>query len=144
MTREGVVRDGFSRSGGARPGDDLVPTVRVEPVRLPDVDVDPVRLSRRELPGGDGVGVLDGDDRTSYVAPAEVLFDTDSAELRAAAGRRCESIARRIRASRPAPGCWSRATPTTAETTTTGCSSPSAGPRPWRTGWSTSPGSTAA
>jgi outer membrane protein OmpA-like peptidoglycan-associated protein len=101
VTREGAVRRGFSRSGGARAGDELVPTVRLEPVRLPDVDVEPVRLSRQELAGGDGVGVLDGDDRTSYVAPAEVLFDTDSPELRPGAGPALREIARQIRADAP-------------------------------------------
>jgi outer membrane protein OmpA-like peptidoglycan-associated protein len=100
VSRPGVVREAFSRDGGARPGDDLVPTVRLEAVGLPDVDVDPVRLSRHELSGG--IGRLDGDDRTSYVAPARVLFDTDSAELRPGAGPALLEIARRVRADAPA------------------------------------------
>lgn len=99
VTRGGVIRPGFSRNGGARPGDDLVPTVRIEAVRLPDVDIDPVRLTRRALPGG--VGVLDGDDRTSYVAPAQVLFDSDQAELRPGADEALHSIVRQIRAEAP-------------------------------------------
>ena len=99
VTREGVVRPGFSRNGGARPGDDLVPTVRVDAVRLPDVDVEPVRLTRRELPGG--IGVLDGDERTSYVAPARVLFDSDQAELRPGADEALRSIVRQISAEAP-------------------------------------------
>ncbi|HCB03891.1 MAG TPA: OmpA family protein [Nocardioides sp.] len=99
VTRPGLVREGFSRPGGARPGDDVVATVRLDAVELPDVDIDPVRLSRQELAGG--VGRLDGDDRTSYVAPAQVLFDTDSAELRPGAGPALREIATQLRAEAP-------------------------------------------
>lgn len=99
VTRAGVIRAGFSRNGGARPGDDLVPTVRLEAVRLPDVDVEPVRLTRRELPGG--VGVLDGDERTSYVAPGRVLFDSDQAELRPGADAALRRIVAEIEAETP-------------------------------------------
>ena len=99
VTRAGVVRPGFSRNGGARPGDDLVPTVRVEAVRLPDLDVDPVRLTRRELAGD--VGVVDGDDRTSYVAPARLLFATDSAALRPGSDAALRRIVRTILATTP-------------------------------------------
>ncbi|WP_127481103.1 OmpA family protein [Nocardioides pantholopis] len=79
-SRDGVIREGFSRDGAARPGDDLVATVRIPPVRLPDVDVDPERLERTEI--GGGLGRVDGDGSTSWVAPAAVLFDTDEAILR--------------------------------------------------------------
>lgn len=101
VTRAGVVREGFARNGGARPGDDRVPTVRVPEVRMPDVDVDPVRLTRRELPNSP-VAELEGSGRTSYVAPAEVLFAKDSAGLRSSAVSALRAIAREIR--RTAPG----------------------------------------
>jgi outer membrane protein OmpA-like peptidoglycan-associated protein len=99
VTRLGVVREGFSRPGAARPGDDLVPTVRLEAVSLPDVDLDPERLTRQELTGE--VSQLRGDERTSYMAPASVLFDTDSAELRPGADRALTEIAGRIKAGTP-------------------------------------------
>ena len=101
VTREGVVRQGFSRAGGARSGDDLVATVRIEPVRLPDVDIEPVRLERKELRGGDGVGVLDGDTGTSYVAPAQVLFASDQSTLQPGAIPALRAIARQLRADAP-------------------------------------------
>lgn len=101
VTRQGVVREGFSRAGGARPGDELVATVRIEPVRVPDVDIEPERLERKELRGADGVGVLDDDGRTSYVAPARVLFDSDQSALRSVAIPALRAIARQIRTDAP-------------------------------------------
>jgi outer membrane protein OmpA-like peptidoglycan-associated protein len=69
-------------------------------VRLPDVDVDPERLVRRELPRSE-VGVLSGAGGTSYVAPSGVLFDTDEARLRPDAVSALRTIAREIRRSAP-------------------------------------------
>ncbi|WP_182526429.1 OmpA family protein [Nocardioides dongkuii] len=96
-TRDGVVREGFSRDGAARPGDDLVPTVRIPPVRLPDVDVDPERLERTEI--GGGVGRMEGNGTTSWVAPAAVLFDTDEATLRPEAVAALRTILAQVRAA---------------------------------------------
>ena len=101
VTRAGVVREGFSRNGAARPGDDLVPTVRIDPVRVPDVDVEPTRLERRELPGRDDVGLFADGERTSFVAPAAVLFDTDRYALRADAVDALRAIASKIRRAGP-------------------------------------------
>lgn len=95
VTRAGVVREALSRNGIARPGTTRpehcveggclppveVETVRLEPVRLDDVDVDPGRLERRTLQGSSQVGVVTGEDRTSYVAPGDLLFALDSATL---------------------------------------------------------------
>jgi outer membrane protein OmpA-like peptidoglycan-associated protein len=99
VTRPGVVRQGQSRPGAARPGAarpetcagaECVPELRVdavelEPVELPDVDVEPARLRRQELDVDESdvdVDVFEGDATTSFVAPGDVLFDTDSATLR--------------------------------------------------------------
>ena len=67
---------------------------------VPAVDVDPVRLQTRRLPGASSAEVEDTD-RTSFVAPARVLFATDSAELRPAAYPELRTIARRIAARAP-------------------------------------------
>ncbi len=101
VTREGVVREGFSRDGAARPGDDVVPTVRIPPAQVPDVDVEPERLERRELRGRRDVGLYDDGERTSYVAPAAVLFDTDEFVLRPDAVAALRTIAAEIRRTGP-------------------------------------------
>lgn len=96
VTRAGVVREGFSRPGAARQGYGDIEAVRIEPVDVPDVDVEPQRLQSVRLAGSNGVRQLRGGNVTSFVAPAKVLFDTDSAELRAAAVPSLRVIARRI------------------------------------------------
>ena len=115
VSRAGAVREGFSRSGVARSGGSrgrqcdgegcvagvFVPTVRLEPVRLPDVDVDPGRLESRTLPGASEVDVLAGEGRVSYVAPSRVLFATDSSRIRPEADESLAAILRRIRAAFP-------------------------------------------
>ncbi|MGH3368678.1 MAG: OmpA family protein, partial [Nocardioidaceae bacterium] len=113
VTRKGVVRRGVARSGAARPGgthrgtcdgsscEIRVETVRIPPVRLPDVDVDPGRLESRKLPGQGRVDVLTGDDKISYVAPGDVLFDTDQAVIRPDAAKALRDIAAQIRARTP-------------------------------------------
>ena len=73
----------------------VVPAVRLEPVRVDDVDVDPVRLTRERV--GGSVDVITGDDRRSYVAPGDVLFATDQATLRPAATRALRTIADLVR-----------------------------------------------
>jgi outer membrane protein OmpA-like peptidoglycan-associated protein len=94
VSRPGVVRMELSRPGGARPGTSRprrcgdvgclpevrVEAVRVERVQLPDVDIDPVRLESQDL--AEGVDVLRGGDEITYVAPGDVLFDTDQATIR--------------------------------------------------------------
>jgi outer membrane protein OmpA-like peptidoglycan-associated protein len=110
IVREGVARNGIARSGGVRPrqcdDSDCVPevtvgTVRLEPVRLPGVDVEPARLRSRELPGEQDLDVLTGASGTAYVAPARVLFETDRAEIRPQAAAALRTIARRIRRGSP-------------------------------------------
>lgn len=115
VTRAGVVREGFSRDGASRPGDtrpgvcagdECVPEIRIdavaiEPVRLPDVDVDPARLASRDLPGRSDVQVLTGQGRASYVAPAKVLFDSESAAIRPGAAAALRAIARQIERRHP-------------------------------------------
>ncbi|MEU4395103.1 OmpA family protein [Kribbella sp. NPDC023855] len=111
VTREGVVRRGVSRNGAARPGgfvkgdgglpDLRVPTVKVPEVRLPDVDVDPARLESRKLPGQEKVEVFTGEGKTSYVAPGDVLFDTDQATIRPDAAKALHAIALKIKAASP-------------------------------------------
>lgn len=105
VTRKGVVRRGVSRPGAARPGGSedgvRVETVKLEPVRLPDVDVDPARLESRKLPGQDKVDVFTGEGKVSYVAPGDVLFDTDQATIRPDAARALHAIAVKIRATSP-------------------------------------------
>lgn len=101
VTRPGIVREGFSRPGGARPGfGDKVPAVRVPALSVPAVDIDPTRLRTRRLPGASSEEVEDAD-RTSFVAPAQVLFATDSAALRPAAFPELRAIARQIAARAP-------------------------------------------
>jgi outer membrane protein OmpA-like peptidoglycan-associated protein len=109
VTRRGIVRAGVSRNGTARPGGQRrsacdasgcvpevrVETVRIQAVRLPDVDVDPARLESRKLPGQD-VDVFTGEGKTSYVAPGDVLFDTDQATIRPDAARALRAIAVQI------------------------------------------------
>lgn len=104
VSRAGVVREGFSRDGVARPGrtrpeqcddDDCtpaleVPTVRLDPVRLPDVDIDPGRLESRTI--ARDVSVVSGEDRVSYVAPGSVLFELERAELQPAAAQALRTI----------------------------------------------------
>ena len=103
---------------------------RCAPVRLPDVDVDPARLESRKLPGQDKVDVFTGEGKVSYVAPGDVLFDTDQASIRPDA---CEGSARDRAEDQGEPprtrDSGSRATPTTAATRRTVCGCPSAGPR---------------
>jgi outer membrane protein OmpA-like peptidoglycan-associated protein len=70
--------------------------VRIDPVQVPDVDIEPQRLQSVKLAGSDDVRQLRGGSVTSFVAPARVLFDTDSAELRTAAVPSLRAIARRI------------------------------------------------
>jgi outer membrane protein OmpA-like peptidoglycan-associated protein len=111
VTRKGVVRRGISRNGAARPGgfvkgDGTVPdlriqTVKVPEVKLPDVDVDPARLESRKLPGQDKVDVFTGEGKTSYVAPGDVLFDTDQATIRPDAAKALHAIAMKIQAASP-------------------------------------------
>lgn len=111
VSRAGVVRQelsrpGVARSGGVRPracGDEgcvpeaEVETVRLEPVRLAGVDVEPGRLESRELQGEARVDVLTGDGGTSYVAPGDVLFDTAQATIRPDAGAALQAIADQVR-----------------------------------------------
>jgi outer membrane protein OmpA-like peptidoglycan-associated protein len=111
VSRPGVVREGFARNGVARPGGTrprtcdgdacvagvVVPTIRLEPVRLPDVDVEPVRLRSRDLRGPGGVRVIRGDQRIAYVAPGSVLFATESAVIRPDAEDALDAILERIR-----------------------------------------------
>jgi outer membrane protein OmpA-like peptidoglycan-associated protein len=104
VTRPGIVRQGLSRNGAARPGgsraDVTVDTVRLEPVRLPDVDVDPERLGVVKL--RDEVTRIGEGDAASFVAPADVLFDVDRATLRPAAGKALTALARQLEGtSRP-------------------------------------------
>jgi outer membrane protein OmpA-like peptidoglycan-associated protein len=113
VTREGVVRKGVARNGLARPGgvrpgrcddDDCVPevrvpTVRLAPVRLPAVDVDPARLESRELRAERRVDVLVGAGETAYVAPGDVLFDSEQATIRPDAARALRAIAAKLRAT---------------------------------------------
>jgi len=105
VSRDGIVREQLSRYGTARSGGIVdgveIPTVRLEPVRLPDVDVDPARLARRDLPGQKDVMVMTGEGRTAYVAPSGVLFDTDQASLRPDATAALLAIARQIKAAAP-------------------------------------------
>jgi outer membrane protein OmpA-like peptidoglycan-associated protein len=111
VTRKGVVRRGESRNGAARPGGKLqsdgdrpevqVPTVKIAEVKLPDVDVDPARLESRKLPGQDKVDVFTGEGKISYVAPGDVLFDTDQATIRPDAAKALHAIALKIKASAP-------------------------------------------
>jgi outer membrane protein OmpA-like peptidoglycan-associated protein len=105
VTRRGVVRKGVARNGAARPGGDAggvrVETVRLEPVRLPDVDIEPGRLESRKLKGRSDVDVLTGEGTVSYVAPGNVLFDTDESAIRPDAGAALRSIAAQIRAKTP-------------------------------------------
>jgi outer membrane protein OmpA-like peptidoglycan-associated protein len=114
VTRNGVVREGVSRNGAARPGgkrksacdaSGCVPEVRVEPVRipavrLPDVDVDPARLESRKL-SGQNIDVFTGEGKTSYVAPGDVLFDTDQATIRPDAAHALRAIAAQIKIRTP-------------------------------------------
>jgi outer membrane protein OmpA-like peptidoglycan-associated protein len=111
VTRKGVVRRGVARNGAARPGGFVkgdgelpelrVPTVKVPEVRLPDVDVDPARLESRKLPGQERVEVFTGEGKTSYVAPGDVLFDTDEATIRPDAAKALHAIALKIKAASP-------------------------------------------
>lgn len=116
VSRAGVVRDEASRPGGARPGsgrpehcagdDECVPEVRVgavriEPLVVPDVDVDPGRLQSQELDAG--VDVFSGDGDASFVAPGDVLFGTDEATIRADAAAALGVVAEQI-AAVAAPG----------------------------------------
>jgi len=105
VTRKGVVRRGVARNGAARPGSSeqgvKVETVKVAPVRLPDVDVDPARLESRKLPGQDKVDVFTGEGKVSYVAPGDVLFDTDQAVIRPDAAKALHAIALKIKAASP-------------------------------------------
>ncbi|MEV6282926.1 OmpA family protein [Kribbella sp. NPDC051770] len=107
VTRKGVVRREVSRNGGARPGGSAdgvaVETVKLEPVRLPGVDVDPARLESRKLPGQDKVDVFTGEGKISYVAPGDVLFDTDQAAIRPDAARALHAIAVKIKAANARP-----------------------------------------
>ncbi len=111
VTRKGVVRRGESRNGAARPGshvqgegdrpDIQVGTVKIPEVKLPDVDVDPARLESRKLPGQDKVDVFTGEGSVSYVAPGDVLFDTEKATIRPDAAKALHAIALKIKASAP-------------------------------------------
>jgi outer membrane protein OmpA-like peptidoglycan-associated protein len=105
VTRKGVVRRGVSRPGTARPGGSengvKVETVKLEPARLPDVDVDPARLESRKLPGQDKVDVFTGEGKISYVAPGDVLFDTEQWTIRPDAARALHAIALKIKAGSP-------------------------------------------
>jgi outer membrane protein OmpA-like peptidoglycan-associated protein len=111
VTRKGVVRRGVARNGAARPGgfvkgggeipDLRIQTVKVPEVRLPDVDVDPARLESRKLPGQDKVEVFTGEGVVSYVAPGDVLFDTDQATIRPDAAKALHAIALKIQAASP-------------------------------------------
>lgn len=108
VSRAGVVREGFSRDGVARPGRTRpeqcgdsgcepaleVATVRLEPVRLPDVDIDPGRLESRRVTSD--ISVVSGEKRVSYVAPGAVLFELERAELRPAAEQALQEILTRI------------------------------------------------
>ncbi|MEV6411265.1 OmpA family protein [Kribbella sp. NPDC051718] len=111
VTRKGVVRRGVSRNGAARPGgfvkgegsvpDLRIQTVKVPEVRLPDVDVDPARLESRKLPGQEKVDVFTGEGKVSYVAPGDVLFDTDKATIRPDAAKALHAIAVKIKGEHP-------------------------------------------
>jgi outer membrane protein OmpA-like peptidoglycan-associated protein len=115
VTRKGVVRRGVARNGTARPGgtsksdcsgsgclpEVKVETVRIPPVRLPDVDVDPARLESRKLPGQSKIDVFTGDGKVSYVAPGDVVFDTDQATIRPDAASALHAIAVKIKAASP-------------------------------------------
>jgi len=111
VTRKGVVRRGVARNGAARPGgfvrgdgdvpDFRVQTVKVPEIRLPDVDVDPARLESRKLPGSDEVDVFTGEGAVSYVAPGDVLFDTEQATIRPDAAKALHAIALKIKAGSP-------------------------------------------
>ena len=111
VTRKGVVRRGVARNGAARPGgfvkgegeipDLRIQTVKVPEVRLPDVDVDPARLESRKLPGQEKVEVFTGEGKVSYVAPGDVLFDTDQATIRPDAAKALHAIALKIQAASP-------------------------------------------
>lgn len=105
VTRKGAVRKGIARNGAARPGGSAggvrVDTVRIPPVRLPDVDVEPGRLESRKLSGRSEVDVLTGEGTVSYVAPGNVLFDTDKSEIRRDAEAALRDIAAQIKAKTP-------------------------------------------
>jgi outer membrane protein OmpA-like peptidoglycan-associated protein len=110
VTRKGVVRRGVARNGSARPGGRVkadgdrpefrVESVKIPAVRLPAVDIDPIRLESRKLPG-QNVDVFTGDDKVSYVAPGDVLFDTDQATIRPDAAKALHAIAVKIKAAYP-------------------------------------------
>ena len=68
--------------------------MRIEPVRLPDVDVDPARLRSEDLDAE--VDVISGDGEDAFVTPGDVLFDTDSATLRPEAAAALAVIAEEI------------------------------------------------
>jgi outer membrane protein OmpA-like peptidoglycan-associated protein len=110
VVREGFSRDGVARPGGVRAGtcgDDgcegrvRVDAVRLPPVRLPDVDIAPLRLATVRLAGRDDLDVVRGHHGTAYVAPANVLFDTDQYRIRPDAGAALHLIADRIRSTAP-------------------------------------------
>ncbi len=105
VTRKGVVREGVARNGAARPGGSQssvrVETVRIPPVRLPDIDVDPGRLESRKLKGRSDVDVFTGNGAVSYVAPGNVLFDTDKSAIRRDAEAALRDIAAQIKAKTP-------------------------------------------
>lgn len=111
ITRPGIVRPALSRPGAARSGGFRagacgdegcvpsidMPTVRLEPARLVDVDIDPVRMRRVRL--ADDVDKIDEEAQVTYVAPADVLFATDEAALRPEATEALEAIAAELAAT---------------------------------------------
>lgn len=110
VSRAGAVREALSRTGTARPGDSRpevcgdegcvaalrVDAVQVEAARLPDVDVDPGRLRSQELTPD--IAVISGEDapKTSFVAPADLLFDTDQYVIRGPADSALRAIASQL------------------------------------------------
>ena len=92
--RPGVFRPGVFRSGIYRAEacvDDQcvaeldIPAVDIPAVDIPAAEVDAAELKAKELPDLPDVPVYGDDDETAYLAPADVLFDFDSANLKAEA-----------------------------------------------------------
>lgn len=73
-----------------------VERVHVDAVRVDSVRVDSERIDSVRLDRAPDVPVLEGEDETAYVAPADVLFDLDSDELRPEADPVLAAIAEQI------------------------------------------------
>ena len=77
-----------------------VAAVEIEPVHVPNVDVDPGRLRSEDL--RPDVEVFTGDGEAAFVTQGDVLFDTDSATVRPEAQDTLAAVAEQIAATAPA------------------------------------------